>query len=70
MIVAQTGSRSQLVSRELPSDDPVQRRPDITLAQEHLGWTPNVELSQGIAKTIAYFEDLLNKPARQMQATS
>ncbi|WP_353471268.1 SDR family oxidoreductase [Salipiger sp. H15] len=70
MIVQQTGSRSKLVSRELPSDDPVQRRPDITLAREHLGWNPSVELSQGIARTITYFEDLLGKKSRQMQATS
>ncbi|MCA0941243.1 SDR family oxidoreductase [Yangia mangrovi] len=70
MIVAQTGSKSKLVSRDLPSDDPVQRRPDITLAREHLGWNPSIELSEGIGRTIAYFEELLGKKSRQMQTTS
>jgi UDP-glucuronate decarboxylase len=53
------GSRSKLVFKPLPSDDPKQRRPDITLAHEHLGWQPKVALEDGLKPTIAYFRDLL-----------
>jgi UDP-glucuronate decarboxylase len=58
-VLAMTGSRSRLVFRPLPSDDPTQRRPDITLARERLGWEPKVALEQGLARTIAYFDALL-----------
>ena len=52
-----TGSKSKIVHRPLPGDDPKQRRPDITLAQKHLGnWAPTVELEEGLARTIAYFK--------------
>ena len=54
-----TGSQSRLVHRPLPQDDPKQRRPDITRAQEALGWEPTVALRQGLSKTIAYFDELL-----------
>jgi UDP-glucuronate decarboxylase len=47
------------VSRPLPTDDPKQRQPDISLAKELLGWTPTIQLRDGLAKTIAYFERLL-----------
>ena len=49
------GSKSQLVTKPLPSDDPKRRKPDITLAKELLGWEPKVPLRDGLAKTIAYF---------------
>ncbi|GAB4343774.1 MAG: SDR family oxidoreductase [Desulfobulbaceae bacterium] len=58
-IIDLTGSSSELVFKPLPSDDPVQRRPDITLAREQLGWEPVVPLEEGLKKTIAYFEELL-----------
>jgi UDP-glucuronate decarboxylase len=58
-ILAITGSRSALVHRPLPENDPMQRQPDITRAKALLGWEPTVALEQGLAKTIAYFEDLL-----------
>jgi len=45
--------------KPLPSDDPKQRRPDITLAKEKLGWSPEVSLEEGLQKTIAYFDALL-----------
>ena len=48
-------SKSKLVTQPLPSDDPKRRKPDITLAKELLGWEPKVPLSEGLAKTIAYF---------------
>ena len=53
-----TGSSSKLKHLPLPSDDPTQRRPDISLAKEKLNWEPSVQLRQGLQKTIAYFRDL------------
>ena len=58
-VIALTGSRSELVFKPLPSDDPVQRCPDITLAREALDWQPMVPLREGLQKTIAYFDNLL-----------
>jgi len=54
------GSRSRIVHRPLPENDPQQRRPDISLAHEVLGWKPRVALKEGLASTIAYFERLLS----------
>jgi len=59
-----TGSSSKIVHRPLPEDDPKQRRPDISLAQELLAWTPRVQLRDGLIKTIAYFEQLLRSPSK------
>jgi UDP-glucuronate decarboxylase len=53
------GGTSKLVYRPLPSDDPRQRKPDISLAQEKLGWTPSVSLADGLKETISYFKTLL-----------
>jgi UDP-glucuronate decarboxylase len=58
-VIELTGSRSTIVARPLPSDDPMQRQPNISLARERLGWAPQVQLEQGLAKTIAYFDELL-----------
>ncbi len=58
-IIGLIGSRSTLTFGPLPEDDPAQRRPDITLAKEVLGWAPTVPLDEGLRKTIAYFEALL-----------
>ncbi|VVB48195.1 NAD-dependent dehydratase [Beijerinckiaceae bacterium RH AL1] len=55
------GSRSRLVTRPLPSDDPRQRKPDIDLAKTKLDWAPRTPLRSGLAVTIAYFEALLTK---------
>jgi len=55
-----TGSRSQIVFRQLPSDDPTQRRPDISLARRELDWEPKIKLEEGLGKTIAYFRDWLS----------
>ncbi len=54
-VIAMTGSKSELVYRPLPSDDPTQRQPNIELAKRVLGWTPRVALEDGLAKAIAYF---------------
>ncbi len=61
-ILELTGSRSKIVHRPLPQDDPRQRQPDITKAQDLLGWNPMTPLKEGLIKTIAYFEDLLREP--------
>ncbi len=58
-VIAMTGSSSRIVHRPLPEDDPLQRCPDITLAQAKLNWTPKVTLEQGLGQTIAYFRQLL-----------
>ena len=60
-VISLTGSKSKLVFMPLPSDDPKQRKPDISLAYEKLGgWQPSVKLEDGLAKTIAYFKDILD----------
>ena len=59
-IIELTGSRSKIAYIPLPSDDPMQRKPDISLAQEKLGWQPKIGLDEGLRKTIAYFDDLLS----------
>ena len=64
LIVRMTGSKSRIVFRPLPPDDPVQRQPDIGLARELLGWEPKIELEQGLMKTVAYFEELLETEAK------
>ena len=53
------GSQSKIVHEPLPSDDPKQRKPDITLAKQELGWEPKVNLKDWLVKTIGYFEKLL-----------
>ncbi len=61
MVITLTGSKSRLINKPLPSDDPRQRQPDITLARNKLGWEPKVELEEGLRKTIPFFKDLLQK---------
>ena len=57
-IIALTGSKSKIEHKPLPPDDPAQRQPDIAMAREHLSWAPKVQLDEGLAKTIKYFESL------------
>jgi UDP-glucuronate decarboxylase len=64
-VIELTGASSKIVKRPLPPDDPKQRRPDITKAQTLLGWQPRVELREGLAKTIGYFEGILNDGTAQ-----
>jgi len=59
-VISMTGSRSKLVYKELPSDDPSQRRPDISLAKQALDWEPKIQLEEGLGKTIDYFDKLLS----------
>jgi len=59
MVLRKVGGRSRISHKPLPSDDPKQRRPDITLARETLGWEPKVPLEEGLEKTISYFREAL-----------
>jgi UDP-glucuronate decarboxylase len=63
MVIELTNSRSTLVYKPLPVDDPLQRRPDIGLAQSLLDWQPTIPLRQGLERTIAYFDALLRRTA-------
>ncbi|UEM22148.1 SDR family oxidoreductase [Skermanella mucosa] len=56
LVIEMTGSKSEIVFKPLPQDDPTQRRPDISRAKEKLDWQPTVPLKEGLARTIAYFE--------------
>lgn len=58
-VIELTNSKSKLIYLPLPSDDPCQRQPDITLAKEKLGWEPKIQLREGLVKTIDYFEGQL-----------
>lgn len=58
-VIELTSSKSKIVFHPLPSDDPMQRQPDISLAKKVLNWTPKIELEEGLIKTIAYFEETL-----------
>jgi UDP-glucuronate decarboxylase len=59
LVLEITGSKSKIIFLPAPEDDPRQRRPDITLAKELLGWSPTVELREGLVRTVAYFENLI-----------
>lgn len=59
-----TGSKSRIIFKPLPQDDPKQRRPDITRARKLLKWEPKVELEDGIQRTLDYFRDRVGKPNR------
>lgn len=58
-IIELTGSKSEIVFKELPKDDPIKRKPDISLARERLGWEPKVELEEGLKETINYFKGVI-----------
>ena len=60
LVIRLTGSRPKLVYAPLPADDPMQRKPDISVAREKLLWEPTVQLREGLVKTIAYFDELLS----------
>ena len=61
IVLEKIPTRSKLVTRPLPSDDPTQRRPDITLAGRELGWAPTIPLREGLDRTIAYFREKIGK---------
>ena len=57
MVIELTGSKSQIIHLPLPQDDPLQRKPDISLAIQYLNWKPSIKLEQGLSKTISYFSE-------------
>ncbi len=59
VVIKLIGSKSKIEYKELPEDDPSQRKPDITLAQELLKWSPKVKLREGLTKTLDYFKWLM-----------
>jgi UDP-glucuronate decarboxylase len=67
MVVGLVGSRSKIVHRALPENDPKQRQPDISLAQELLGWKPRVTLKDGLTSTVEYFQRLLSDNSLRAQ---
>jgi UDP-glucuronate decarboxylase len=80
-VIALTGSRSKIVFKPLPADDPTQRKPDISLADRALSWEPKIALEEGLKKTIDYFDhqfssvkgmgaNLFASPLRAKQATN
>lgn len=58
-VIQLTGSKSKIIYQPLPADDPLQRKPDITLATANLDWTPSIKLQQGLVKTIDYFKSVI-----------
>ncbi len=70
-VIALTGSRSELVFKPLPQDDPMQRCPNIEKARTNLGWEPKVQLAEGLEQTVAYFRQALGQaPAPNVKAVS
>lgn len=61
MIIEMTNSNSKIIYKDLPSDDPLQRKPDLTVAKKELDWQPTTDIKVGLEKTIKYFESLLGK---------
>lgn len=59
LVLRMTNSKAKIIFQPLPSDDPTQRRPDITLARKQLDWEPNIHLEDGLKETIAYFKTIL-----------
>jgi UDP-glucuronate decarboxylase len=59
MVLKKVGGKSKLTFHPLPSDDPRQRKPDISLAKSHLGWEPKIPLEEGIERTVAYFKEVV-----------
>ena len=60
-VIKMTGSKSKIIFKDLPEDDPMQRKPDNTLTREKLHWEPQIQLEQGLEKTITYFKSLVSR---------
>ena len=58
-VIRLTGTKSKLIYMPLPSDDPMQRQPNIDLAKKELGWEPRVQLAEGLTRTIEYFRSII-----------
>ena len=70
IVIEQTGSSSEIVTLPLPEDDPKMRRPDITVAREVLGWEPEIDLREGLSRTIPYFRKLVEEEDAQARTLS
>ncbi len=70
IVIEQTGSSSEIVTLPLPEDDPKVRRPDITVAREVLGWEPEIDLREGLSRTIPYFRKLVEEEDAQARTLS
>jgi len=68
LVLKMTGSSSRLVFKPLPQDDPKQRKPDISLAEQQLQWTPKIMLEEGLDRTIHYFKKLFSKTPEQVNS--
>jgi dTDP-glucose 4,6-dehydratase len=68
LVIELTGTKSPVVQRPLPADDPKQRQPDITKARTQLGWEPTIPLREGLARTIDYFRPLIGSPRMKARA--
>ncbi|NUQ21391.1 MAG: SDR family oxidoreductase [Gemmatimonadaceae bacterium] len=68
LVVELTDSKSEIVTRPLPADDPKQRQPDITKARRQLGWEPTIALREGLRRTIDYFRPLIGSPRMKSRA--
>jgi UDP-glucuronate decarboxylase len=66
-VIQLTGSKSRMSFLPLPSDDPTQRKPDITFARRQLGWNPEIQLREGLMKTVAYFDELLGNSSQEVR---
>ena len=69
-VIELTNSSSKLSYQALPSDDPMQRKPDISLAKTSLGWEPKIQLEEGLKRTIAYFDELLNGKTEKLNVAA
>jgi UDP-glucuronate decarboxylase len=69
-VIEIVGSSSRIVNRPLPADDPRQRRPDVSKAQDVLGWSPCTPLAEGLKRTVVYFEELLRDKSLRAQLSS
>ena len=61
MIVKLTNSKSKIINKNLPTDDPVRRKPDISRAKKDINWEPNIDVTDGLKKTIDYFKKQINR---------
>ena len=68
LVLEMTGSKSEIINKPLPEDDPRQRQPDISLARKALDWEPGVQLTDGLGRTIEFFRTLVGP--RKPQITS
>jgi UDP-glucuronate decarboxylase len=70
LVIELTGSSSKLTFKDLPSDDPKQRKPDIAKAKESLNWQPSTGVKEGLTATIGYFDQLLSSSIAKLDVTA